>query len=245
MTNTLQFLAAGGGFLENMRWAALLFISLVISISLHEFGHAWAADKCGDPLPRRMGRVTLNPLAHADRAGTLIIPALMIFVPALMGGLPQFIFGWGKPVLVSLPNRESRMKDDILTTLAGPAMNLILAVIGAILLGVSAGVFGTANTAPVTFFVMFIPLNLALMIFNLMPIPPLDGSRLMFYATKMKEETYYKIAANAWWILLALILLPSPGNSFLSYVFRPIFEASFDPLLHFADWIARCFAGNA
>ncbi len=123
---------------------------------------------------------------------------------------------------------------------------MAIATIGAILLGVSAGVFGTANTAPVTFFVMFIQLNLALMIFNLMPIPPLDGSRLMFYATKMKEETYYKIAANAWWILLALILLPSPGNSFLSYVFRPIFEASFDPLLHFADWIARCFAaGNA
>lgn len=242
MTNTFYLLAAQGGFLENLRWAALLFIALVISISLHEFGHAWAADKCGDPLPRRMGRVTLNPLAHADRTGTLIIPALMIFVPALLGGLPQFIFGWGKPVLVSLPNRETRMKDDILTTLAGPSMNLILAFIGAILLGAYAGIFGTENADPVTFFVLFIQLNLALMIFNLLPIPPLDGSRLMFYAAKMKEETYYKIAANAWWILLALILLPSPGNSFLSYIFRPIFEATFSPLIHFADWIARLFS---
>lgn len=239
--------ALGGGFLENMRWAALLFIALVVSISLHEFGHAWAADKCGDPLPRRMGRVTLNPLAHADRAGTLIIPALMIFVPALMGGFPGFIFGWGKPVLVSLPNREKRMRDDILTTLAGPGMNLLLAIIGAVLLGVCAGVFGASNSAPVTFFILFVQLNLALMIFNLMPIPPLDGSRLLFYAVKMKEETYYKLAANAWWILLALILLPSPGNSFLSYIFEPIFGATFNPLLHFADWIARLFAvgGNA
>lgn len=242
MTETAYFLASQGGFLENLRWAALLFIALVISISLHEFGHAWAADKCGDPLPRRIGRVTLNPMAHADRAGTLIIPALMIFVPALMGGLPQFIFGWGKPVLVSLPNRETRMKDDILTTLAGPAMNLLLALAGAVLLGVYAGIFGTANPDPISFFALFIQLNLALMIFNLMPIPPLDGSRLMFYAVKMKEETYYKIAANAWWILLAMILLPSPGNSFLSYIFRPIFETTFSPLLHFADWIARIFS---
>lgn len=241
MTDSFYLLASSGGFLENMRWAALLFIALVVSISLHEFGHAWAADKCGDPLPRRMGRVTLNPLAHADRTGTLIIPALMIFVPALMGGLPQFIFGWGKPVLVSLPNRETRTKDDILTTLAGPAMNLLLAVLGAVLLGISAGVFGSANTAPVTFFILFIQLNLALMIFNLMPIPPLDGSRLLFYAVKMKEETYYKLAGNAWWILLALILLPAPGNSFLSYIFRPIFEFTFDPLIYFADWIARLF----
>lgn len=242
MTDSVCILAAEGGFFENLRWAVLLFIALVISISLHEFGHAWAADKCGDPLPRRMGRVTLNPLAHADRTGTLIIPALMIFLPALMGGMPGVIFGWGKPVLVSLPNRETRMKDDILTTLAGPAMNLLLAIIGAILLGVSAGIFGAGNAAPVNFFILFIQLNLALMIFNLLPIPPLDGSRLMFYAVKMKEETYYKLAANAWWILLALILLPSPGNSFLSRIFTPIFEVTFGPLLHFADWIARLFA---
>lgn len=244
MTNTLLLLAAEGGFFENLRWAALLFIALVVSISLHEFGHAWAADKCGDPLPRRMGRVTLNPLAHADRTGTLIIPALMIFVPALMGGMPGVIFGWGKPVLVSLPNRETRMKDDILTTLAGPAMNLLLAIFGAVLLGVCAGIAGTGNSAPVTFFALFIQLNLALMIFNLMPIPPLDGSRLMFYAVKMKEETYYKIAANAWWILLALILLPSPGNSFLSRIFGPIFDGTLGPLLHFADLIARLFAAG-
>lgn len=244
MENSFYIFASASEFIENMRWAALLFISLVISISLHEFGHAWAADKCGDPLPRRMGRVTLNPLAHADRTGTLIIPALMIFLPALMGGLPQFIFGWGKPVMVSLPNRQTRMKDDILTTLAGPAMNLILAIIGAVLLGVSAGLFGAENSAPVTFSILFIQLNLALMIFNLMPIPPLDGSRLLFYAVKMKEETYYKLAGNAWWILLALILLPSPGQSFLSYIFRPIFSATFKPLVQVAEWIAAFFSGG-
>lgn len=240
MNESFHLLASAAGYLENIRWAILLFISLVVSIALHEFGHAWMADRCGDPLPRRQGRVTLNPLAHADRFGTLILPALMIFVPALLGGPSGVIFGWGKPVMVSLPNASTRMRDDILTTLAGPAMNLILAVSGAVLLGVSAGVFGV-NSAPSMFFILFIQLNLALMIFNLIPIPPLDGSRLLFYGVKMKEETFYKLAANSWWIFLALILLPAPGNSFLSWVLGPIFKMTMGPLLSFAQVIADCF----
>lgn len=240
MNNSFCFFAESVGFFENLRWAVLLFIALVVSISLHEFGHAWAADKCGDPLPRRQGRVTLNPLAHADRFGTLILPALMIFVPALLGGAPGVIFGWGKPVMISLPNRETRMRDDILTTLAGPSVNLLLAVAGTVALGVSAGLLG-ANAPAVEFFLLFIQLNLALMIFNLIPIPPLDGSRLLFYGAKMKEETFHKLAANSWWIFLALILLPSPGNSILFYILEPIFSGTMGPLLHFAQWIADCF----
>lgn len=240
MTTSLSFLIANVGFLENMRWAILLFISLVVSIALHEFGHAWMADRCGDPLPRRQGRVTLNPLAHADYFGTLILPGLMIFVPALFGGPPGVIFGWGKPVMISLPNASTRMRDDILTTLAGPAMNLILAVLGTILLGITAGTLGVNSSASM-FFILFIQLNLALMIFNLIPIPPLDGSRLLFHAVKMKEETFFKLSANSWWIFLALILLPAPGNSFLTWVLAPIFKFTMNPLLHFAQAIANCF----
>ena len=238
MTHSFD-LFAGIAYLENLRQSALLFIALLISISLHEFGHAWMADKCGDPLPRRLGRVTLNPLAHADRFGTLILPGLMIFVPALLGGAPGIIFGWGKPVMISLPNPKTRKRDDVLTTLAGPAMNLLLAILGAALLGVSAGLFGTGTQdaiAPhVRFFSLFLQLNLALMLFNLIPVPPLDGSRLLFNTVKMSQDVFDKISRNAWWILLALILLPSPGNSFLQIVLGPIFGALAKPLLLLAQ----------
>lgn len=238
MTHSFDFFA-GIAYLENLRQAALLFIALLISISLHEFGHAWMADKCGDPLPRRLGRVTLNPFAHADRFGTLILPGLMIFVPAMLGGSPGIIFGWGKPVMISLPNPKTRRRDDMLTTLAGPAMNMMLAILGAVLLGLSAGIFGAGtaeNVAPhVKFFGLFLQLNLALMLFNLIPLPPLDGSRLLFNTVKMSQDAFDKLSRNAWWILLALILLPSPSNSAMQIVLGPIFGFLAKPLFLLAQ----------
>lgn len=116
----------------SLRWAGLQFIALVLCVALHEFGHAWAADKRGDPLPRAEGRVTLNPLAHIDPFGTLVIPALMVFLPALGGEMPFALIGWGKPVRISLPNPKTRRADEILITLAGPGMNLLLALLSSL-----------------------------------------------------------------------------------------------------------------
>ena len=114
---------------QTLRDGLLQLILLIISIGLHEFGHAWMADLRGDPLPRMQGRVTLNPFAHADPIGTIAIPAVMIFLSPGFG-----LIGWGKPVQISLPNPKTRRMDDIYITLAGPAMNLVLcftfAVIG-------------------------------------------------------------------------------------------------------------------
>ena len=116
--------------LEALRWGALKMILLVVSIGLHEFGHAWMADRRGDPLPRAQGRVTLDPLAHIDPIGTLLIPGLMIFWPVLFGGgAPVALIGWGKPVQILLPNPRTRHWDDILSTAAGPAMNLLLCLV--------------------------------------------------------------------------------------------------------------------
>jgi Zn-dependent protease len=107
--------------IDHLRWGMLELILLIISIGLHEFGHAWAADLRGDPLPRIQGRVTLNPFAHVDPIGTILIPAVMIFLSPGFG-----IIGWGKPVQISLPNPKTRRVDDIIITLAGPAMNIVL-----------------------------------------------------------------------------------------------------------------------
>lgn len=240
---------------ESLRWAAIQFIVLVLCISLHEFGHAWAADKRRDPLPRALGRVTLNPLAHCDKIGTFAIPALMIFLPAIFGGMPFALIGWGKPVPISLSNPKTRKADEILITLAGPGMNLLLSLVGALALGIFAGIaYGrvpaetlensAAFGAVCSFFVMFVLMNSALAIFNLIPLPPLDGSRVLRHAVGMSDATFVKIARNAWWILLLAINLP-PGNPIALRIFRPLVSgvaAFFLTISEFvADFLERIF----
>lgn len=189
---------------EQLRWGLLQLILLIISIGLHEFGHAWVADLRGDPLPRAQGRVTLNPFAHADPIGTIAIPALMIFLSPGFG-----LIGWGKPVQVSLPNPRTRRVDDILITLAGPAMNLVLcltfALIGG-LGGVRAESVAGRNFAE--FLVMGIILNAGLVVFNLIPIPPLDGSRVALRLGVYSEQVFLTLARWGFIVLLVLINLP-------------------------------------
>lgn len=230
--------------LGEFRWAAIQFIALILCVALHEFGHAWAADKRGDPLPRAQGRVTLNPAAHIDPLGTLLLPGLMIFGPLFFGGMPFGLIGWGKPVQISLPNPKTRKKDDILITLAGPGMNFALALISALVLGVLGGLrFAEVAAIPdsvLTFFLLFIMMNCGLGIFNLIPLPPLDGSHLMRHAVGMTEETFRKIARNAWWILLLAINVP-PENPILIAIFRPIVSTVASAFLWVADLIASVF----
>lgn len=227
--------------LGELRWAAIQFVALILCIALHEFGHAWAADKRGDPLPRLQGRVTLNPVAHIDPLGTLLLPGLMIFGPIFFGGMPFGLIGWGKPVQISLPNAKTRKKDEILVTLAGPGMNFALALLSALVLGLLVGFNSESIPSDVyTFFLLFIMMNCGLGVFNLMPLPPLDGSHLMRYAVGMKEETYYKLARNAWWILLLAINIP-PGNPILLMIFRPIVETLALGFLWISEHVANLF----
>lgn len=227
--------------LEPLRWAVIQFIVLVLCISLHEFGHAWTADKRGDSLPRAQGRVTLNPVAHIDPLGTLAIPGMMIFLPLLFGGLPFGLIGWGKPVQVSLSNAKTRRTDDILITLSGPGMNFLLALVGAIIFGALWGI--NSEMIPETvydFFLMFIMVNCSLAVFNLIPLPPLDGSRVLRYAVGMTEETFNKIARNAWWILLLAINLP-PENPVLGMIFRPVVGFFAKGFFYLSEFISGLF----
>ncbi len=188
--------------LEHLRWGALQLILLIISIGLHEFGHAWVADLRGDPLPRLQGRVTLNPFAHADPIGTIAIPAVMIFLSPGFG-----LIGWGKPVQVSLPNPKTRRMDDIFITLAGPAMNLVLCAVFALIGGL--GAFDPLTQAVIIDFLkMGIFLNAGLVVFNLIPIPPLDGSRVAVRLGLYSEETFLMLARWGFVILLVAVNLP-------------------------------------
>ena len=188
--------------LEHFRWGALQLILLIISIGLHEFGHAWVADMRGDPLPRLQGRVTLNPFAHTDTIGTIILPAVMIFLSPGFG-----LIGWGKPVQISLPNPKTRRMDDICITLAGPGMNLVLCLVLA-LIGALGSFDPVQDKLVLRFLVSGIFLNAGLVVFNLIPIPPLDGSRIAVRLGLYSEETFLALARWGFVILLVAVNLP-------------------------------------
>jgi len=187
---------------QTLRDGLLQLILLIISIGLHEFGHAWMADLRGDPLPRMQGRVTLNPFAHTDPIGTIAIPAVMIFLSPDFG-----LIGWGKPVQISLPNPKTRRMDDIYITMAGPAMNLVLCLVFALIGGL--GNFDPkTQEVVIRFLVGGIYLNAGLVVFNLIPIPPLDGSRLALRLGLYSEEFFLSLARWGFIVLIVLVNLP-------------------------------------
>jgi len=175
------------------------YVTLVVMLTFHEFGHAWMASKCGDDTAKDEGRVSLNPLVHIDPIGTVLMPLLMIFLPS---GIGSFLLGWAKPVPVNPNNLRNPKVDDILITLAGPWMNLILAVVfvGGMKIGIMTGAGGMVEFC---FGAAF--LNLALFFFNLLPIPPLDGSRIMRVVVGMSHETFSQFAQYGLMILIVVI----------------------------------------
>jgi Zn-dependent protease len=170
------------------------FVLLIFSLSVHECAHAWMASRLGDQTARLQGRVTLNPMYHVDPIGTLLFPALMIFGPLFSGGaLGGFLIGWAKPTPVITRNFRKLVRDDSLVTLAGPVSNLLLGL--AAFLGLAAmivfqnhmahGGLQISESAATNLNGMWtlcdlaLRVNLALFFFNLLPIPPLDGSRVV------------------------------------------------------------------
>ena len=180
----------------------ILFLVLVASISIHEWAHAFAADKLGDPLPRAEGRATLDPRAHIDPVGTVLIPLIMIFLSPSIA-----IIGWGKPVRISLPNPKTRRRDDLIITIAGPLSNLLIAFAATLFFALWAS-FLPLNQSGESLFVIIVILNCVLFVFNLLPIPPLDGSHFLKHAVNMREETYRNFARYGFLILIVLINIP-------------------------------------
>jgi Zn-dependent protease len=176
----------------------LQYLSLVILLTFHEYGHAWMAMQCGDDTAKSEGRCSLNPLVHMDPIGTGLIPLLQIFSPAF----GSFLLGWAKPVPVNLNNLRHPKRDDILVSMAGPAMNVLLAI-GLVALARVAGVAGQGSAVGI--FISMAHLSLLLCFFNLLPIPPLDGSHVMRVLIGMDYLTYLQIAQYGF-ILIILIL---------------------------------------
>jgi Zn-dependent protease len=205
-------------------------IAFLFAISVHESAHAWTASRCGDPTARMLGRVSLNPIRHIDLFGTIILPLV-----AAISGIP--LLGWAKPTPVDPRNFRHPMLDDILTSVAGPVSNFIVAtgallVLGAISLSSAAGhavvmdlpSFGGApSESALTPFAMLLYslmiINVVLAVFNLIPVPPLDGSHVLrHFLPESVRMVYDRIGFFA---LLALVYL---GGGLLSGLIRPFID---------------------
>jgi Zn-dependent protease len=188
--------------LEDLPRSLALFALLLVSLSIHEAAHAWAADKLGDPTARLLGRLTFNPIAHIDPIGTLLLPGIAIFT-----GLP--IIGWAKPVPVNLNQLRHPRRDFMYIAAAGPASNLLQALIlaGAAWLMFPGGIDPDASFGGMLL-VQGIFLNVLLALFNLIPVPPLDGGNVIGGLLPERVADAYDRLVRPWgFIILYGILL--------------------------------------
>ncbi|HEX3437587.1 MAG TPA: site-2 protease family protein [Pseudacidobacterium sp.] len=213
------------------------FVILLFALSLHEAAHAWMASRLGDPTARMLGRVTLNPMKHIDPLGTVLIPLVMLF---LSRGL---LFGWAKPTPVTTRNFKHIVRDDILTTVAGPVSNILAAIASLLLLVVIAKVTPSGNMAIKELVMLGMPdqqlmaaspivapliillylsilLNLFLAAFNLIPLPPLDGSHIIRHMLPYNALRVYDSLG-----MISLVLILFFGGPIVSLLVSPALSA--------------------
>ncbi|HEY4503511.1 MAG TPA: site-2 protease family protein [Candidatus Paceibacterota bacterium] len=144
-------------------------VILIMSVVVHELSHGYTAELLGDPTPRLQGRLTLNPIKHLDFFGSLVVP--------LLTSLAGFTFGWAKPVEWNPYNVKNRRVGELLISIAGPASNILIAVVFGLIIRFGENIFSSSFMAISAFIVI---INITLAVFNLIPIPPLDGSKVLF-----------------------------------------------------------------
>ena len=180
----------------------IFYLGLVVLLTFHEFAHAWTAWKCGDDTARLQGRLSLNPLVHIDPIGTVLLPLIMIFASPMVG---KFLIGWAKPVPFNPAFLNKRWRDEMLIAMAGPAMNIILAVA---LVGIARIAMIFNSYAAVELLLQMASLSLVLCFFNLIPIPPLDGSHVLRNLTGMTYETYFNLSRFGFIAIILILQIP-------------------------------------
>jgi len=212
--------------LSTIQKIAVMAMPLIFAIVFHEVAHGWVANRLGDPTARDLGRLTLNPIPHIDLIGTIIMP-LMLFL--LTDG--RMLFGYAKPVPINPHNFKDPKKGMALSSLAGPGVNIVMAVICSFLLRVvMAGLEGRVPetvwswfATPVTLMLGYgIIINVVLAVLNMIPIPPLDGSRVVYWLLPDRQAAvYYRLEPYGTFILMALIMLGVLGK-IMTPLIRPL-----------------------
>jgi len=198
----------------------LALIALGISVIMHEYMHGWTAEKFGDSTARIAGRLTFNPLAHIDPLGSILLPLLLAWQH-----LP--ILGWAKPVPVNFNALRNPKRDMIWVGLAGPAINMVIAIIGSLIL--RTGIVNPSSLLE-TFLMNLVVINLVLGIFNLIPIPPLDGSRVVMgiLPDRISYE-YAKLERFGFFIIIILLYMGVLSNFLMPIV----------------NWLTTIFLGHS
>ena len=182
---------------------AIWALPLIFAVTVHEAAHGWVADKLGDPTARKLGRITLNPLPHIDPVGTLLVPILMLT-------LTGFLIGWAKPVPVSVARLGSPKRDMAIVAAAGPGVNLLMAFIWSLVLLLAHSLVHSMQAVAIPLLLMSVAgvfVNLVLMAINLLPVPPLDGGRVLNgFLPNSVSRLYLKLEPYGLFILIALLI---------------------------------------
>jgi Zn-dependent protease len=189
----------------NIPYLLIAFGVLIFSLTVHEAAHAWSASQLGDDTARRLGRVSLNPVVHVDPIGTLLLPLV-----AIIGNLP--IIGWAKPTPVNPRNLRHPRRDSVLVTAAGPASNLVIAVLAALVLraipvGDPAAQSMDFSTPLIEMATRLVEINVLLAVFNMVPVPPLDGGRVLLGLLPPRLAIAYNQVGRFGFIIIYALML--------------------------------------
>ena len=210
-------------------------LPLLIAIPFHEAAHGFVAWRCGDPTARELGRVTFNPFKHIDPFGTLLLPGLLI-----ASGAP-FVFGWAKPVPVNFNRLRNRRRDSIMVALAGPGINLVLAILSVLVLSqLMPETMPEAMPWWVRMLAFSVLINLVLVMFNMLPLLPLDGGRVLNGLLPPRiAEKHAKTERFGMAILILLIIVPPMLGSILHQELNLIGAILMPPVTWLADMLFR------
>ena len=194
----------------------LIAIFLLIAFPVHEFAHAFVAWRLGDSTAKMFGRLTLNPIVHFDPLG-----GLFLIISALTGG---FLFGWAKPTPVNPMNLRDRRNGEVFVALAGPASNLIMAALGAIVIRIIVGARMDIPVQLETILIYFVIFNIALAVFNLIPIPPLDGSALLFRVLSPRQAWQIRPILSQYGFIILLLFIFTIGQTIMPRIISVLFD---------------------